>query len=573
MLLSADTLLLRVIDASCGREDALGTTQLLADNDAYDAAAVSAADAERLRARTCGRAVLARRGTSAHGHLALGEAWLTAAATAARDWLAVEPRDTVAARMAAVLALAIDGPRRRLAAQGVATTSRQARPTDGNVQPLLAEIGRAVDLGNRDPVVLRVCSALYLESDQYDRAAACSAAAIDTGHDLTYHLIRQAYIAAHQGGSFTQVRSLTEGAIIAAESPSDRAMVGWHLNYRAPGYFGDAKFMKSTSKPAFLVYADLDRWLDADAATRIAIFWSRMGRLGAWSGAGSAERYLYGHFFAIIASGGDLTDCVRPSFPHCRVPADAGTPAKEEVELLAHPARVWDARTRQMRVVMPYAVNTAAWQYHDSVRLRLRELGPASAALPPFPLQRPPTGHSGSGAFVSGYLTLPLATAATPIWQLDVVTGADDHPVGTVTATLAPLEASSDLNLSDLIVGPAEVGLLWQPALATGDSIYLFPTTTLPQAETPLEFQLQVLTTHPIDTARFVIDIRRIDGQGRPDERGLSFTWQTSFASGFHWIQRSIDVRSLGSGTFQVMASVADGPAEAITRWARFRIP
>jgi hypothetical protein len=581
--LTADTLFDRVIHAACAQELSTTTDQLIR----FDGAAAVSEDQADTRARvTCGRAVLAFRkvpGSTGRPQLPLGQSWLAAAAESARLWIEAAPQDTVAGRMAGALAFMIDGVRAP-AAPSIAPNAigRAARPTDADTRPLAAAVRRTFASGNHDPVLLRACTALLVEQNEFEGATRCSNAALRQGGDSVWHLVRLAYIVARTGGSLQQVRALMDAAIVSAESPTDRAIVGWHLPYRAPGFFEDMQAAKSARDEPMLFFPDGERWLRAGAAERLQLFWNQMDRLGPWARTGDGVQYLYAHFFAVFHSGGDIRTCIiaaRDWYAYCRPPFEVALPHGLQVSLLARPVRLWAPGSGRLVAVIPYGVSTKAWQNAeetDTVTLMVRswETDSLPVTLSRFDLGTRKPGGAGDGGFLTGSLTLPLADRGPASWQL-MVCRSGEGVIASVTSGLPELTGDS-LVLSDLVLGPPALAVPWVRGTASDDSITVFPAATMGEGQTSLDLEVQVQSLADWPAVQGSIVVQRLASRTAPPERALSLTWQMPIEHGLHLIRRSIDTSRLSGGTYEMVFALrvpdrADTPA--VVRQARFTIP
>jgi hypothetical protein len=447
----------------------------------------------------------------------------------------------------------------------------------------LEEILLAFLAGNREPLLLKACAALALDLDRRAEASECSRAALDTGADSTWHYLRLGYIAARDGLPPYIVRQYLESAIVAARTPEDIARVGWHLDYRAPGFWEDAQAALGERRGHITVFREKAAWMESSAAERLAMFARRFSFLGDWGRVGSGDAYAYAHFHAILHSAGDFRTCAfpaNPSFPgqtdaRCRPPFEVAIPSTVAPHLHSRPVRLWHPNTMVPVAVIPYAIETTAWGQTGAdtvVRLSVRMEGKSPAATRfAAVMLRPPSGtRANRGEFLTGYVTIAQGPEEPVLFRLEV---RRDEAV--VTSGLAGSEPrdGAGIQVSDLVIGTGQLALRWPDP---GENRPLFhPFPTVPRENRTIELYMQALNPFEAVRGRIQLQLRRVDKDGNQDRLINSFGWEQELEQGLTEIQRQLDVRTLGSGSYQVEMLISPGAAihDSIQRRATFVIP
>jgi len=493
----------------------------------------------------------------------LGVSWLAGATDAVASWLRIEPLDTAASTLTAALGMV----QSRL--HGVAASSplRRYRPTDRDPSSILARIVLAVDAGNASRTALKGCTALALDLDAFTQAERCSRRALQLGADSAWHLLRLTYIAARERKPLAEMLLTLDAAILAAKHPEEVAALGWHLDYRAPGFFEDARFLMSRNDPGTeRSYRDKHGWMNSAPLQRVGLFHRRMHALAETYGSGGGTEYSYVHFLAVIHAAADFRTCnARQTSPrYCNAP-HLITPPAAAIPLQARLSRVWHPGTGQLTGLLSYGVGLRGLiqsraSSPDSFALRVR-LWSEGELDRRYPLTIPGVERAASDDVLPGVLRLPLGTAGEIAGQIAIVDGRGSA-LAAQTISGGPL-TGADVTLSDLMIGTAQseaAGMVWRPDATTRVPWHPYPTVDRSTRTVTLFFQIfnRAQSTPGTVTLRML----RI-GDGELDPKPVvSLQWSVEIQPGLTAVEREVGLAPLKPGNYVLEVVVA--PAGAV---------
>lgn len=559
-----DSLLERLVLGACPEERVVSTADLRLRADSLGA--VPRPDSVVLRRITCARAMLAVRRTTASASgpdMPLGTPWAVGALMSADRWVLASQGDTLPATFEAAIAMTLS----RL--QGVAANSsfRRLRPTDRDPAPMLKQLVRTLDAGNNSSTLLIGCTALALDVDDFALAERCSRRALEVGADSSWHLIRLSYASARTQKPMAEVLKFTDAAILSAHSREDAAQVGWHLDYRAPGFFEDAAHAMTDWRGSEVVFQQKATWLAAEPAERLARFHRRMEELADFFGVAGGNAYLYVHFSSIVHSAGDFRTChsQETSPRYCMAPHLMNAPA-QPVPLLTRLTRLWNPATMQLTGIVSYALGMSATRVignQDSSRVILALTpwvrGPLGGRVQRYRISMPRAAAPRDDQFQTGYITFPVSDTGAIAVQLE----AQDQrgaAMATATAGVAPLDGVG-FALSDLAVGPQVKGMTW----AIGDSVQVplhpFPAVSRSAPEVSIFFQ--ILAKQHADSAKASLRLFRADGEGAQEKPLLAVTWPVAILQGLTNVERLLDLSRLPAGKYLLEVSVRPSHGDA----------
>jgi hypothetical protein len=562
-----DTILARSAAGTCGSAMLLDRSELLARNAVLAASLAEAhSSVSNVRELACVRATLAVRGMTVppgSAGMPLGVSWLAGATDAVASWLRIEPLDTAASTLTAALGMV----QSRL--HGVAASSplRRYRPTDRDPSSILARIVLAVDAGNASRTALKGCTALALDLDEFAQAEQCSRRALRIGADSSWHLLRLAYIAARERKPLAEFLLTLDAAILAAKHREEVAALGWHLDYRAPGFFEDARFLMSRNDPGTeRSYRDKHGWMNSTPLQRVGLFHRRMHALAETYGSGGGTEYSYVHFLAIIHAAADFRTCnARQTSPrYCNAP-HLITPPTPAVPLQARLSRIWHPGTGQLTGLLSYGIGLRGLlrsreQSPDSFALRV-QLWNAGEPERRYPLSIPTVDHAASDDVLPGLLRLPLGTDGEMAGQVAIVDGRGSA-VAAQTVSGGPL-TGADVTLSDLLIGTAqseEAGMVWRPDATTRVPWHPYPTVDRSNRTVTLFFQ--IFNRAQSTTGTVTLRMLRV-GDGELDPKPVvSLQWSVEIEPGLTAVEREVGLAPLKPGNYVLGVVVA--PAGAV---------
>lgn len=565
-----DSLLERLVLGACPEERVVSTGDLRLRADSLGA--VLRPDSVVFRRITCTRAMLAVRRTTASASgpdMPLGTPWAVGALISADRWVLASQGDTLPATFEAAIAMTLS----RL--QGVAANSsfRRLRPSDRDPLPMLKQLVRTLDEGNRSSTLLVGCTALALDVDDFALAERCSRRALEVGADSSWHLIRLSYASARTQKPMAEVLKFTDAAILTAHSREDAAQIGWHLDYRAPGFFEDAAHAMNDWRGSEVVFREKATWLAAEPAERLARFHRRMEELADFFGVAGGNAYLYVHFSSIVHSASDFRTChSRETSPrYCMAPHLMNAPA-QPVPLLTRMTRFWNPATMQLTGVVSYALGMSATRVvgnQDSSRVILALTpwvrGPLGGRVQRYRISLPRTAASRDDQFQTGYITFPVSDTGAIAVQLE----AQDQRGASMATAISGVAALDGVGfaLSDLAVGPLVKGMTWNLGDSVQVPLHPFPSVSRDAPEVSIFFQ--VLGKEHADSAKASLRLFRADGEGAQEKPLLAVTWSVAMRQGLTNVERVLDLSRLPAGKYllEVSVSLSHGDAnEAIRR-------
>lgn len=514
----------------------------------------------------------------------VGTPWVSVAIDEAVEALTRDPANLQAAQLLAAIAFQVV-PARRPAAQ---ERERSGGPPRLNVPPaivphLASLIYRAVQLGVRDPGVLRACTSLMFDAGDTGTGADCSRRALALGIDSTWHLLRLTWLAVLRTDT-TSAKQLLLAAVRSAHDAAARAELGWHLEDPCQGNHAcgppgilDIQ-IPSDDKFAWLVMADsaAERWFTGQLAVvargDTTSFWRGVSgapadvraALRTSQQASALARRLTGHFLLLSYAGSGFRACFLVVDPNTPCWATLDPYDDPPIDVIAQVDHLWDPATGSPIDLLPYTIIGNDLAAHDNagqrtalVDLAFRRWGSAGArdtiwhlslALPP---------HAPKHPAFTGYLVVPTVMGLDA-WSL-MATQVELRHGGVYQDEKPPLD-SGPLALSDLVLGSASQGLTWEIG---GRHIALAPQGVVLQNEL-VQLYYQVKSEVDRASVRTKVTVFPEGADRVTATPAMQIAFDTPVRSGLNEIERELSMSRLVAGKYWFEIEVAD-PASHVT--------
>ncbi len=564
---SISTVRLHAIEALCPGDSSLAPDQLIARQGRLADAAANAQGALLWRTLGCTDAVLFARDIRGQPP---GASWAPRAISALEKALDYRAADERAATVLGIIA--VDRAKSQSGAAGPSVFGPDRFPVG---KPAWF-VYRAVINGARGARLLQLCVSLTLDIGDYTSAHDCGIRALAAGTDSTWHMLRLAYIAALRGDT-AGAAAWFRGAVASAHDSTARLAVAWHLDQwrRNPAVRDKGDRLSAADHQAMLEMPDSEyrrwvfrRWASLTVSDSDQADWDLPDSLraivrdsavvAAGRGGTSLVHRLILHFWNVAYAGDAFRQCVVwvPSFKPCAPTRSDGFLLRvmtqsyrwwrltdgRPIRLVSYAIPVKDLALGHQGDSSMARVNLTYWwslpeahTWADSaVQLHLVFLPDANAS-----------DRSVAGLFLSSL------NGATSGWALTAV-----QPTGRRGGNwedLAPPEMRTrPLELSDIILGVPNRDPGWTDSNTV---ISVSPVRAFDRWD-PVEFSLEAKTDFPRAKVTVTITVARAS-QG-PAGTAIHIASPLTLSRGLNVIQRSLDFRSIGTGTFEVSVSVDD---------------
>jgi hypothetical protein len=505
----------------------------------------------------------------------VGQSWADGAVSAAMRGLQRFPGNTQLAEMLGIILQEVL-PARYPVAPDPNGERMDTRNTD--LPGAAAAIYGAIQWGARSAGLFRSCTSLMIDLGDLTTAHDCSVRALAEGHDSTWHLLRLASVAFLTADTVTGMQAMELAALVAHDAAA-RAELGWHLesaagqcracrvagalNPSATQNYKPGDNLSATERSTWFALPDsaVSRWIWAAITERLPLQdgegYNRLKALATpmlsavWRQASLVPATLIRHFIYTSYGGGtfracgkglDTISCQPPKVPdekhHLVVAADAwrlwdpvsGAPI--QLLGLALPVRGMEFTGRGADRSATVDINFRQWTLPGT----WRDTGFVRQV-------RVPESAGDDGTYLT---SLVIPGADLPSWI--VMVSQSTLRRGGSYLDLRPTVSGTDLELSDLVLGSPEQGLVWNSGVTAGS---LAPIHAFSRKQTiQLYYQVRADTARPTVNVR--ITVRRIVDGLPTDQSVISVAAVTTVKRGINEAQRELDLSRLPPGDYEL---------------------
>jgi hypothetical protein len=543
-----------------------------------------------------------------------GSALTLDAIASLHQMLTMRPSNTLAAELLGAIALETTADRvpamKDMTDVGaripVVLGSNQIRTDVTGEGPVVADLIAAVDVGVRDPFVLRACTSLAIDVGDEVSAHSCSLRALASGIDSTWHLLRLSWLAFVHGDTTSGLASFRHAAG-ASHTSEARADLGWHLEnaflqpslaetdqcvicfgsgllsaFEENGVISDRNQYRLTDQDREQWFALADSqvmpWIEQQVSRRTTLdadtgeFAPHAHLPGRFADGGPdvinarlrgspLVRHLMAHFWFTSYSGGTFRATwvwgLR-SGPQPLAVAFDNAYLSAAVTML----HLWDPTTRRPVDVVPYAIpiSELAWNGREhptaNLKLRLVQWSPGISGqfdtILPVVVTRP-TSSSGHEALV-GFFELPFRDRDA--WEFTVAEGSRRRG-GKYRDLSTPL-GHGPLELSDLVLG-GDWAIKWA---GKDGPVPLSPSSTF-NREHPVQLYYQVDLRGAQSTVQTEISLFEVVNSVPPANPVTTVRLNGSMAEGLNEVRRELDVSQLKAGQYLLRVTIQAGGERA----------
>ena len=572
------------VRAICASTHATDYGALIKEQDAFvDSVKRRHAAASAWLGLSCRRALLFAMGSPGRegAMMPVGTSWVSAAVDESIEALTLEPANERAAELLSAIAFEVIPDRKPAASEREALGDRHWVDVPPAIVPRLASlIYRAVQLGVRDPDVLRACTSLMFDAGDAATGHDCSMRALALGLDSTWHLLRLTWLAVLHNDT-TSAKQLFTAALRAAHDSTARAELGWHLEDPCQPQHGCGPVgllgtdVAIEDKVQWLTIPDLAvvRWL-ADHLAVVArgdttCLWRgqcgfRNGPIPVlrgsqdWSG---VVRHLVGHFTNVSYAASTFRGCWFTVNPQVSCWAVLDPYDDVPIDVIAQVDHLWDPATGNPVDLLPYtivgndlATRDSAGERKALVDLGFRRWGNAGARDTTLRLSLALPPHTPNHPTFTGYLVVPTVPGLDA-WSL-MATQTELRHGGVYQDNKPPLDGGP-LALSDIVLGMATQGLAWQTG---GHRIVLAPQGVVVRSE-PVQLYCQVKSDIDRAGARTRITLFPEGADRTTAVPAMQIGFATTLHRGVNEIDRELVLSRLASGRYWFDVEVTDSAA------------
>lgn len=516
----------------------------------------------------------------------VGISWVSAAVDELMEALTREPANARAARLLAAIAFEVVPVRRPAAPEREALGDQHWVDVPPGIVPRLASlIYRSVQLGVRDPDVLRACTSLMFDAGDAGTGHDCSMRALAIGKDSTWHLLRLTWLAALRSDT-TSAKQLFLSALRSAHDSVARSELGWQLEDPCQpqhgcdpaGILGFRLPMEDKAQWLSLGDSAAERWFTARLAV-VALrddttcFWH--GQCGSkapipppllgsqgWS---ALARRLVAHFTGVSYAGGTFRACLFV-FPHVSCWATLEPYGDAQVDVIAQVDHLWDPATGQPIDLLPYtiigndlATTDSAGERTALVDLAFRRWGSAGASDTTMRLSLTLPPNAARHPAFTGYLVVPTLRGLDA-WSL-TATQAELRHGGVYQDNKPPLDGGP-LVLSDVVLGMASQGVTWTTGVRR---IALAPQGVVVRAE-PVQLYYQVKSDVDRSGVRTKVTLFPEGADRATAVPAMQIGFEGPIHRGLNEVERELVVSRLASGRYWFDVEVKDSVAHVASR-------
>jgi hypothetical protein len=390
---------------------------------------------------------------------------------------------------------------------------------------------RWVNKPSPDSGLLRACTSIALDIDEFGVAHECSVRALTLGYEPAWNRARLAWLAAQRAdtaGAFTLFGWAVDGATTSPE----RLGVAWHfkagidtMNFPFWGittgstsrtssdYRQDSEFRWLN-----LAQSDFRAWLDAQEARGSTSKWRSL----------TDPAVLADHFATITFGGEVFRDCLRGD--------EAATCRGKDLWVVhARRLRFWDAHGGDVAL---FTFMTMTQSSHDSMQVVVQQ--------GEFPRQSRSDTLLARGD--SALISVP-SNNQWDSWSLDID---PKHPARRIDFQdyQAPLGAPPII-LSDLAVGSEHGALTW---MRDGKAIAIAPSMTFTR-DTKLQLFFQVRCDSDCGEIRRAVNVRPV-GRNSSHRKSVSVSNAGALVPGINDITEELDLHNLGAGAYRLELAI-----------------
>jgi hypothetical protein len=424
----------------------------------------------------------------------------------------------------------------------IATVIRYAR--DG--LPLLQN---AVGGASPDATLLRACTSIALDLDEFGIAHECATRALSRGYEPSWNLLRLAWFAARRADT-AGARNLFTRAIASAGPQSERLAVAWHFktaidlfpvqlqfwgfitrNTSLRGGVPDASQTKD-EKPGWLdvPQSRLLSWIDQNAGEGNANGWRSL----------SEPATLVDHFTGVAFAGEIFRDCLPDE--------DAvACKSKDLRTVRARRLRFWNVEGNPVAV---FTFTAIAHPAHDSLVVAVRQADDR---------------EHGRTDTVSVVLTGGGGLVAVPSndrwdsWTLDID---PQRPARQVDfQDFQPSAGAPPVILSDLALGPPVGAATWTHR---GAAIPIAATSTFSRVA-PLQLFYQVRCDSGCGEIERSVALRPV---GSTRGHALTLTTRAVLRAGINDVAQELDLTRMAVGSYRLEVEIRTEASRSVKRAA-----
>jgi hypothetical protein len=424
----------------------------------------------------------------------------------------------------------------------IATVFRYAR----DALPLIqhAAFGAATDTA-----LLRACTSIALDLDEFGIAHECAARALSRGYEPSWNLLRLAWFAARRADT-SGARNLFTRAIASAGPRSERLAVAWHFKmaidispFQAQfwGFITRNTSLRGGVPDAAQTKDEKAGWLDVPQSRLLSWIDQNAGEGNAngWRSL-SEPATLVDHFANVAFAGEIFRDCV----PHeeavvCK--------SKDVRSVHAQRLRFWDAEGNPVAV---FTFTAIAHPAHDSLIVAVRQAD---------------DHERGRTDTVSVLLTGGGGLVAVPSndtwdsWTLDID---PRHPAHQVDfQDFQPSTGAPPVILSDLAVGPPTGVATW---IYRGAAIPIAATSAFSRAAT-LQLFYQVRCDSGCGDIERSVALRPV-GSTRGHATPLTLTTRGVLRAGINDLTQELDLRLVPAGSYRLEVEIRTEASRSVKR-------